>query len=116
MLFFSVGVLLTNAYRVYLRVNEGEGVTTKAKGLMSHYEFRKAIALYWINDKEALNIYKTGAPTASRSFQSPTSVSSMSLGDDYTIALSIECKRAPVVNDASLHETGKSKLCLDRSL
>ena len=63
MLFFSIGVLLTNAYRVYLRVNEDEGITTKSNGLLSHYEFRKAIALYWINDKEALNIYKSCAVT-----------------------------------------------------
>ena len=123
MLFFSIGVLLTNAYRVYLRVNEDEGITTKSNGLLSHYKFRKAIALYWINDKEALNIYKSRAVTTTTtagsgtaSFQSPTSLSSMLVGDDYTIASSIGSKRAPTVDDTSLHENGKLKRRLDRLL
>jgi len=121
MLFFSIGVLLTNAYKVYLRVNEDEGITTKSNGLMSHYEFRKAIALYWINDKEALKIYSCGATTAApgaATFQSPTSVSTMSGSDnDYTITSSIGSdKRAPPVNDGSLNEYGRLKRRLDRSL
>ena len=117
MLFFLIGVLLTNAYRVYLRVNEDEGVTTKSNGLLSHYKFRKAIALYWINDKEALNIYKSCVTSTAATFQSLTSILSMSAGDDYTITSSIgSAKRAPKVDDASLHENGKLKRRLDRSL
>ena len=89
--------------------------TTKLNGLLSHYEFRKAIALYWINDKEALNIYKscvttTAAASAAATFQLPTSISSMSIGDDYTITSSIgSAKRAPPVDGASLHENDKLK-------
>ena len=117
MLFFSMGVLLTNAYKVYLRINEDEGITTKSNRLLSHYEFRKAIALYWINDTAALNIYKSGGTSTAATFQSPTSISSMSGGDDYTIASSIgSAKRAPPVDDAALHENGKLKRRLDRSL
>ena len=46
MLFWSVGVLLTNAYKLYLRVCEDEGVIPRYK---EQFEFRKAIAEYWIN-------------------------------------------------------------------
>ena len=47
MVFWGIGTLLTNAYVVYKKVNELEGV--EAKHLLTHYEFRKDIALYWIN-------------------------------------------------------------------
>ena len=117
MLFFGTGVLLTNAYRVYLRVNEDEGVTTNKQGLLSHYEFRKAIALYWINDIEARTLYQCAdnASLPSRA-KAATSVSSMS-ADDFTIASSIDSsKRARKVNDASLLETGAYKCRLDRTL
>ena len=52
MLFWSVGgVLLTNAYKVYLRVNEDGGIRSVSEGLLTLYEFsRKPIAtMYWIN-------------------------------------------------------------------
>jgi hypothetical protein len=38
-----LGTLLTNAYVVYIKVNIAEGVDRKQ--LLSHYEFRKQIAL-----------------------------------------------------------------------
>ena len=46
-LFWSIGTLLTNAYVVYLKVNLLKGVDKKQ--LLSHFEFREVIALYWIN-------------------------------------------------------------------
>ena len=46
LLFWSMGVLLTNAYKFYLRMCEEEGVVPLYK---EHYEFRKAIAEYWLN-------------------------------------------------------------------
>jgi hypothetical protein len=42
-LFWAFGTLLTNAYVVYIKVNIAEGVDQKQ--LLSHYEFRKQIAL-----------------------------------------------------------------------
>ena len=45
-LFWSLGVLLTNAYKLYLSVCENAGVAPTYK---QQYEFRKAIAEYWIN-------------------------------------------------------------------
>ena len=116
MLFFSTGVLLTNAYRVYLRVNEDEGVTGKKDGLLTHYEFRKAIALFWINDIEAQMTY--GDAPAVNGPQSATS--SLSGTDDFTIASSIASpsasKRSSKVSDSTLEERGALKCRLDWSL
>lgn len=44
-LFWGVGVLLTNAYIVYCKVNRDAGV----KKLLSHHDFREEIATAWIN-------------------------------------------------------------------
>ena len=30
-------------------MNEDEGIVKKSEGLLTHYEFRRSIALYWIN-------------------------------------------------------------------
>ena len=46
MLFWSIGVLLTNAYKVYLQVCEEEKVNPQYK---KQYKFREAIAEYWID-------------------------------------------------------------------
>ena len=104
--FSSTGVLLTYAYRVYLRVNEDEGVTAKKDGLLAHYEFHKAISLFWINDMEARKMY-SDAPA--NGFLSPTS--SLSGMDDFIIASSIASpsalyKRSCAVNDSTLQEAG----------
>jgi len=127
MLFFSTGVLLTNAYRVYLRINEDEGVTKKKDCLLSHYEFRKAIALYWINDVEAMKIYRCSGASLSVSssapkmlFQSPASMSSMSAMDgELTIASSVGSgaqTKASRFSDRSIQATGALRCRLDRSL
>ena len=47
LLFWSNGVLLTNSYKLYLRVCKEEGV--KVPQYKEQYQFRKAIAEYWIN-------------------------------------------------------------------
>ncbi len=48
--FWALGVMLTNAYVSYLKVNEEEGVPKKQ--LLSHHDFQKAVALYWINPQQ----------------------------------------------------------------
>ena len=50
-MFWSIGVMLTNAYIMYMKVNMEEYGVAK-KDLMTHHDFRKAIALYWINPAE----------------------------------------------------------------
>ena len=49
--FWGISTLLTNAYVVYKKVNELEGVNPKH--LLTHYEYRKDIALYWINPQHS---------------------------------------------------------------
>ena len=58
MVFGGIGTLLTNAYVVYKKVNELEGVNPKH--LLTHYEFLKDIALYWINPQRSR--YNTASP------------------------------------------------------
>ena len=48
-LFCSIGVMITNAYVIYLHVNIENGIK---KYLLSHHDFRKAVALSWINPSE----------------------------------------------------------------
>ena len=47
--FWALGVLLTNAYIVYLKVNEKEGIPKSQ--LLSQHDFREMIAISWINPK-----------------------------------------------------------------
>ena len=42
-LFCSIGVMITNAYVIYLHVNLENGI--RKKYLLSHHDFRKAVAL-----------------------------------------------------------------------
>ena len=48
--FWDIGVLLTNAYVTYCTICEDNGVPPS--GRISHLEFRKHIAMYWINPAE----------------------------------------------------------------
>ena len=47
LLFWALGVMLVNAYVIYSIVNITEG--TPKKDLLSHHNFRKSIAMNWIN-------------------------------------------------------------------
>ena len=120
-------MLLTNAYRVYLQINEDEGVTKKNDGLLLHYEFCKAIALYWINNVEAMKIYRCSEASLSVSssaqkmlFQLLASMSSMSAMDgDLTIGSSVGSgapAKASRFSDRSIQATGALRYQLDRSL
>ena len=46
-MFWAIGVILVNAYVVYVSFMRREGVPEKS--ILSHHDFRKAIALAWIN-------------------------------------------------------------------
>ena len=48
-LFWLIGVIITNAYVIYLHVNLENGIK---KYLLLHHDFRKAVALAWINPRE----------------------------------------------------------------
>lgn len=93
---WGLGVMLTNAYIMYVKVNEGEGVDKKH--IMSHHDFRKRIALHWINHEHyptpsKPNNRKRKQPTINRrpgsintrstsSLNSPSSVSTMTRDDE----------------------------------
>ena len=49
-MFWSIGVILVNAYVVYCTFLQSSGV--KKEDIMSHHDFRKAIALASINPAE----------------------------------------------------------------
>ena len=62
-MFWAIGVILTNAYIVYKKVNEEFGVS-KHK-IMSQHDFRRQVAIAWINPKYYANangdiVLKTG--------------------------------------------------------
>ena len=83
MMFWGISTLLTNSYKINLL----EGVDKKY--LLSHYEFRKDIALFWINpdmymeDKKVLaqaldGFSFTRNKRKSIVLSSPSSISSLS--------------------------------------
>jgi hypothetical protein len=120
MLFWSVGVLLTNAYKVYLRVNEDEGVVAKKDGLLTHYEFRKAIALYWIHPEESQQVSaSTPSSRGSRSFdamRSPPSLSDMTTTDSSYVSDLLDKRRSASCTDLTLAENGALRCRMDRTL
>ena len=75
-MFWSVGVMLTNAYIMYVKVMQEEYGIEK-KHLISHHDFREAIALYWINPKEYDDGLKTEANEGKRKRSSASTISSI---------------------------------------
>eukprot|EP00957_Ditylum_brightwellii_P034792 2636970-Ditylum_brightwellii.AAC.1 len=49
-MFWSIGVMLTNAFIMYVKVNEENGL--EKKDLLLHHDFCKCIAMAWINPNE----------------------------------------------------------------
>ena len=85
-MFWSIGVMLTNAYIVYVKVNEEHGV--KKSKLLSQHDFREMIATYWINPEyyeqstKGMKTYVTKKQTESerkrkRGFESQSSLSTI---------------------------------------
>ena len=109
-MFWAFGTLLTNSYVVRIKVNIAEGVDRKQ--LLTHYEFRKEIALNWLDSSYEPRTHqvkdtpskKTGL---SSMFSSPSSVSTI------TTASSL---RATFCADSSLAENGALNCRLDTTL
>ena len=124
MLFWSVGVLLTNAYKVYLRVNEDEGITSVTGGLLTHYEFRKAIAMYWINPEETERRSSIRSSPAKRLlFQSPDTMSTMTNNDTPSSSITTpvydprgDKKQSASITNKTLSERGALRCRMDRTL
>ena len=47
--FWVLGVMLVNSYIMYLKVHLNQG--RKKKDLIIHHDFRRVIAIYWINEE-----------------------------------------------------------------
>ena len=72
MVFWGIGVLLTNAYVLYKKVLLSEGV--RPKDLLSQFKFRTEVALYWINPKlYKLNYVRLSSPPSSATTAAGTS-------------------------------------------
>ena len=119
-MFWSVGVKLTNAYVMYCKV-QIEHFGRKKEELMTHLKFRETIALYWINPREFMedknNIIKT---TLNRKRSTGSTTSSITLD----ASLQSEAKKlrtgpkpgAKHINDTSVDANGSLKCRLDMRL
>ena len=111
-LFWSVGVMLTNAYIMYIKINVSDGA--EKKNLLSHHDFRKAIAFSWINQKEYTAEFAASiSPTLSRKRKAPGAssvASSLTMDSPMTTSSS---KRLARVLDQSIHPTGALSIRLD---
>ena len=100
LLFWSTGVLLTNAYKLYLRLCGEEDVVPQYK---EQYQFRKAIAEYWINpdlvENETPRGNKRGFGIISmKSIGSPLSP----ITNPFISSCAGELNRSAAITDASL--------------
>ena len=92
-----------------------------SNGLFLHYEFCKAIALYWINNVEAMKIYRCSGASLSVSssapkmlFQSLASMSSMSAMDgDLTIGSSVGSGAPTKASQGLVIEAFSSNRCIE---
>ena len=128
LLFWGIGVLLTNAYKLYISVCADEGVVPFYK---EQYQFRTAIAEYWINPDVITKELQEG--TRKRKFDNE-SVGSLSCMSPITNPLSFcspsnsttvgskkkktkdDHKRQKPFTDDTLMERGSLCCSLDHSL
>jgi hypothetical protein len=104
---WGLGVLITNSYIMYVKVNEEEGV--QKKNMLSHHDYRRAIAVYLINPEE-YEAEKNGIaahlhPTVSRRAKKSTSDSTTSTLTEETITnckKEVKTRSARITDDALL--------------
>ena len=122
LMMWGLGVQITNAYVMYKTLNLQAG--RAKKDLISHHDFRKRIALYWINPEECINgvkrsLFSISSDSRKRRMtksDTATSVSSISTISTSTTQMNKK-SRACVINDKSLHHSSSlSKTRLNRSL
>jgi hypothetical protein len=135
--FWGIGVQLVNAYVVYCKVMEANDVPRK--DWFSHYDFRKSVALDWINEKQItltgkrnlvlmMNDESDEEEESERKIQSSSKKKhkqgdNLESGDKRTSSRLKEkekevevASRSVRVTDASLHPDGVLKLRLRRDL
>ena len=122
---WGLGVQITNAYVMYKTLSLHEG--KNKKDLISHHDFRKRIALYWINPEECSNdtcssakrsLFSTSSNSRrQRKTQSDNAASVSSMSTISTGVIQIKKSRACTVSDNSLlHSSSLSRTRLNKSL
>ena len=102
-LFWAIGVMLTNAYIIYITINLKKG--KNKKDLFSHHDFRKEIALAWINPNERKNAIQKPADsiiTRRKRFSSEISTPSTITEE----SLTLRNKKATRMTDEALKPNG----------
>ena len=74
--FWALGVMLVISYVIYIIVNITEGIPKKY--LLSHHNFRKAIAMNWINPDRYYLQDQYSTTSSKRKCKTASSVSSLS--------------------------------------
>jgi len=72
MWFWSLGVMIVNSYVIYRTFSLANGINKK--DLMSHHDFRKSIALHWINQSEVTEEDNESRSSRSASLSSKRSI------------------------------------------
>ena len=115
--FWSIGVMLTNAYVMYCKVQLENGI--QKKDVLTHLKFREAIALYWINPEEYVDQKKSIIKTTLTRKSTSTSSMTSSITMDTSMTLNIKRGTKPGtkhVNDDSILTNGSLRCRLDRCL
>jgi hypothetical protein len=115
-LLWWVGVMLVNAYIFYKKINKENGVDPSR--LLSHHDFRKAIAFAWINPEK--HWISPGPPCKKRKQRSPKPVDSsrsakgMRTSPNEPSAQKGGVRRAVRFNDNTLAKDGALSIRLNR--
>ena len=100
--------MITNAYVIYLHVNLENRIIKK--DVLSHNDFRKAVALSWINQIEQDEELPAPVSTRKRKVFSGSSLSSISgCSNTYGVAK----KRVSLISDVSLGPRGTMSIRME---
>ena len=76
LLFWALGIMLVNACAIYMICNISEGISKK--DLLSHHNFRKAIAMNWINPDRDYRQDQNSTTSSNQKRKTASSVSNLS--------------------------------------
>ena len=112
-MFWSLGVTLTNSYVIYTTMCDKDGA--KKKDRYTHSEFLEEVALYWMNPEvsnhENSSVYTTTS-TAIRAMGSPTGSTISAITADSSFSSTSTGGRKRKFNDTSLGPRGHYQICL----
>ena len=111
-MFWSLGVTLTNSYVIYQTMCDKDGV--KKKDRYTHYEFLEEVALYWMNPEVSSHdsASHTAASTAIRAMGSPTGSTISAITADSSFTSTSTGGRKRKFTDVSLGPRGHYQIRL----